>query len=209
RAQNRIEEALRDYDRAIRREPDFAEAYSNRGSCLDDLARPEEAFHSYRRALELQPGHVNAHWNLAVNRLRAGDFEFGWREAEWRWKSPALRLKSRAFGEPLWLGEAPIAGKTLLLHNEQGLGAAIQFCRYIPQLAARAAKVVLEVDAALRPLLSTLPGLAYCVAKGEALPAFDCHASLSSLPLAFDTRLDTIPPAVPYLSVPDGARGWR
>src|SRR5262249_28742285 len=91
----------------------------------------------------------------------------------------------------------------------QGLGDAIQFCRYIPLLAARGAKVLLEIDAALKPLLSGVVGVAHCVAKGEALPAFDCHASLSSLPLAFKTTLDTIPSAVPYLSLLKDARDWR
>jgi tetratricopeptide (TPR) repeat protein len=205
---NRLDEALRDYDRAIALKPDYAEAHGNRGACLDDLARPEEALASYNRALALQPDHGDTHWNLAVNRLRAGDFETGWREAEWRWKSTSLRLKHRPFEQPLWLGAEPIAGKTLLLHNEQGLGDAIQFCRYIPLLAQHGARVILEIDRTLKELLAGLAGVSHCLAKGEVLPDFDFHCPLSSLPLPFATTLDNIPPPVPHLSVP-AAKGWN
>ena len=208
RALNRLDEALADYDRAIALKPDYAEFYGNRGTCLDDLARPQEALSSYRSALALKADHADTHWNLAVNRLRAGDFRTGWREAEWRWKSQSLRLKSRAFDKPPWPGAGPIEGRTLLLYNEQGLGDAIQFCRYIPLLGERGAKVVLEIEPALEPLLSGLAGLSRVVARGEALPDFDFHCALTSLPLACDATLQTIPASIPYLSVPDGAKDW-
>jgi len=203
---NRLDEALGDYDRAIALKPDYADAHGNRGACLDDLARPDEALASYRKALALQPDHGDTHWNLAVNRLRAGDFKTGWREAEWRWKSSSLRLKHRALDRPLWLGAEPIGGKTLLLHNEQGLGDAIQFCRYIPLLAQRGARVILEIDRPLKELLVGLAGVSHCLAKGEALPDFDFHCPLSSLPLPFATALDNIPSTTPYLSVPATAK---
>ena len=206
---NRLDEALGGYDRAIALKPDYAEAHGNRGACLDDLARPDEALASYRKALALQPDHGDTHWNLAVNRLRAGDFNTGLIEAEWRWKSTSLRLKHRAFDQPLWLGAEPIDGKTLLLHNEQGLGDAIQFCRYIPLLAQRGARVILEIDRPLKQLLSGLAGVSHCLAKGEALPDFDFHCPLSSLPLPFATTLDNIPSATPYLSVPATAKDWK
>jgi len=209
KAQNRFAEALSDYDRAIALKPAYAGAHGNRGACLDELSRPDEALTSFRAALAVQGDHADTHWNLAVNRLRAGDFTTGWREAEWRWKVPGLGLKRRAFDRPPWLGGEPIEGKVLLLTNDQGFGDAIQFCRYIPRLAARGARVVLEIAAPLQELLGGMIGLAHCVVKGDALPAFDFHCPLTSLPLAFDTTLDTIPSDVPYLSVPARARDWK
>jgi tetratricopeptide (TPR) repeat protein len=204
----RLDEALADYDRAIVLKPGYVHAHGNRGNCLDDLARPEEAETSYARALALDPDHGDSHWNLAVNRLRAGDLGTGWIESEWRWKSGSLGLKARAFDQPLWLGAEPVAGKTLLLHSEQGLGDTIQFCRYVPLLAARGARVILQVDGALKELLSGVEGVAQCIARGEALPGFDLHCPLMSLPLAFDTTLATIPSAVPYISLSENARDW-
>ncbi|SDP46539.1 hypothetical protein [Afipia sp. GAS231] len=116
-----------------------------------------------------------------------------------------LHLRGRSWSQPLWLGAEPIAGKTLLLHNDQGLGDAIQFCRYIPLLAERGARVILEIDRPLKELLSGVVGIMQCVVKGETLPDHDFHCPLASLPLAFDTMPDTIPSSVPYLSI--GQRG--
>ena len=97
----------------------------------------------------------------------------------------------------------------MLLHNEQGLGDALQFCRYVPLLAARGARVVLEIDGPLKQLLSGLTGVSHCISKGETPPDFDFHCPLTSLPLAFDTTLDTIPSAVPYISAGAGATDWE
>jgi tetratricopeptide (TPR) repeat protein len=204
----RLKEALADYDRAIFLKPGYVHAHGNRGSCLDALARPDEAEVSLRRALALDPDHGDSHWSLAVNRLRAGDLRTGWIESEWRWKAPSLGVTARAFDQPLWLGSEPIAGKTLLVHCEQGLGDAIQFCRYVPLLAARGARVILQVDGALNDLLSGVKGVAQCIARADALPDFDLHCPLMSLPLAFDTTLATIPAETPYISVPENAKDW-
>ena len=205
----RFDEALLDYDRAIELKPDYAEARSNRGNCLDEMGRYDEALSCYEDALSLQPDHADTHWNIAVNRLRAGDLRTGWVENEWRWKIKSLPVKHRSFGRPLWIGAEPIDGKVLLLHNEQGLGDALQFVRYVPLLAARgAAHIVLEVDGPLKKLLSGLSGVSRCIVKGEALPDFDFHCPLTSLPLAFDTTLDTIPSKVPYISVGAPATDW-
>jgi tetratricopeptide (TPR) repeat protein len=208
RSLDRQEEAMADFDRAIALKPDYANAHANRGACLDDMFRFEEALASYRTALALKPDHGDAHWNLAINRLRVGDYKTGWAEAEWRWKAPLVDIQRRRWDRPLWLGSEPIAGKTLLLFNDQGLGDAIQFCRYIPRLAERGAKVILEIDRPLRELLSGIAGIAQVVVKGEALPEHDFHCPLMSLPLAFGTMIDTIPPNVPYVSAGRHTKNW-
>jgi hypothetical protein len=108
------------------------------------------------------------------------------------------------------LGEPAIAGKTVLLHAEQGYGDTVQFCRYAKRVAARGAAVVLEVPAALAALLAPLEGVHRLVVKGEALPVFDYHCPLLSLPLAFKTTLASIPAEIPYLrSDPIRVAHWR
>jgi tetratricopeptide (TPR) repeat protein len=209
KALGRLDEALAHYDRATALKPDYVQAYSNRGSCLDDMGRYGEALSSYKDALALQPDHPDAHWNTAITSLRAGDLKTGWIESEWRWKTSSFQVRHRHFKQPLWLGAEPVDGKVLLLYNEQGLGDALQFCRYIPLVAARGARVVLEIDGPLKELLSGLTGVSHCISKGETLPDFDFHCPLTSLPLAFETTLDTIPSAVPYLSVDAHAIDWR
>ena len=64
----------------------------------------------------------------------------------------------------------------MLIHAEQGFGDTLQFCRYVPLVAERGARVVFEVQPQLRALMASLPGTAHVIARGEPLPAFDCQA---------------------------------
>ncbi|MEO0036546.1 MAG: hypothetical protein RLZZ501_2569, partial [Pseudomonadota bacterium] len=206
----RLEEALQSFERAIALKPDYAEAYNNRGVVRADLRQTEEAIHNYDRAIALKPDYAEAHFNRALCHLQLGRFAEGWPGYEWRWRNPNLRLSARKLPLPPWRGEADLAGRTLLLHGEQGLGDAIQFCRYARLAAARGARVVLEADPALARLLTGLDGVDQLVVRGEALPAFDLHCPLLSLPLAFGTTLDTIPAAPSYLAAdPALVERWR
>jgi hypothetical protein len=99
----------------------------------------------------------------------------------------------------LWLGEESLAQKAILLHAEQGMGDTIQFVRYAPLLAARGAKIILEVQPELVRLLSAMPGDATVIARKEPLPRYDFHCPLMSLPLAYATALETIPAEIPYI----------
>ncbi len=206
----RYDEALALFDRAISLNPEFVNAHSNRGICLDEMVRPDEALASYEKALALQPEFPDAHWNMATNRLRAGDYRTGWAKHEWRRKRPGgVVIDRRDFHRPLWLGGEPIRGKTLLLYSDQGFGDALQFCRYVPLLAAVGARVILEVPEALRELLAGLDGVSEIFAKGQPLPDFDFYCPLSSLPCAFDTTLETIPSVTPYISARGRAEFWK
>jgi hypothetical protein len=103
-----------------------------------------------------------------------------------------------------------VAGKTILLREEQGLGDTIQFCRYVPLVARLGARVILEVSPALAGLLSGLDGVAQIVARGAPLPEFDIECPLLSLPLAFKTELASIPSTIPYLAAdPEKSLAWK
>src|SRR6266513_1660112 len=195
----RFEEALASYDKALAINPDYAEALGNRGIALQELKRYEEALASYRKALTIEPDYVPAHWNESLCRLLIGDFERGWEKYEWRWKCDHVLPATRNFSQPLWLGKEDITGKTILLHAEQGLGDTIQFARYAQAVAQKCAKVILEVEPTLRSLLSEISGAYKVLSRGEPLPEFDFHCPLLSLPLAFNTRPETIPATIPYL----------
>jgi len=204
----RFEEALASYDRALTLRPDFAEALYNRGVTLYELKRLEEALASYDKAIALKSDYADAHCNEAMLRLLTGDFNRGWAKYEWRWKTKHMSGGARHFSAPLWSGES-IGDRVILLHAEQGLGDTLQFCRYVPLIAA-GARIVLEVQAPLVRLLSRLPGLTEIIARGDSLPAFDLHCPLLSLPRAIGTTLDTIPASTPYLAAdPALAADWR
>ena len=206
----RFEEALASYDRALTVRPDYAEALSNRGLTLHELKRFEEALASYDRALTVRPDYAEAHWNEALLRLLTGDFSRGWVKYEWRWKNESLAMPKRNFSQPLWLGADAIDGKAILLHNEQGFGDTIQFCRYVPLVAARGARVILEVEWPLQELMTTLVGATQVISRGNPLPDFDFQCPLLSLPLACGTRHETIPSVTPYLRAPVKAlKSWQ
>jgi tetratricopeptide (TPR) repeat protein len=206
----RFDEALASYDRALAVQPEHADTLNNRGNTLKALKRFDAALTSYDRALAVRPDYAEAHWNESLVRLLTGDFVRGWKKFEWRWKNESLNRSWRNFAQPLWLGETGIEGKTILLHCEQGLGDTIQFCRYVPLVAARGARVLLQVPEALQGLMASVAGVAQVIGATSMLPDFDLHCPLLSLPLAFDTRLDTIPSATPYLSAsPESVSSWN
>jgi len=197
----RHEEALASYDRSIELKPDYAEAWSNRGNTLKELRRHVEALASHDQSIGLKPGYGDAYWNKSLDLLRIGDFDQGWQLYEWRWRYDKFTSTQRHFSQPLWLGDTPLEGRTLLLHSEQGYGDSIQFCRYTRLVKRLGAKVVLEVEPPLVELFTTLEGVDEVVGKGKMLSDFDYHCPLLSLPLALKTVVATIPHDVPYLHV--------
>ncbi len=207
----RDEEALAWFDRALQRRPAYPAALCNKGGALTHLHRFDEAMAIYRRSHAIDPGHAEAEWALALLNMLRGNFEAGWAGREVRWKVPDLPIAHFDYIQPMWLGHGSVEGKTILVHVDEGLGDTIQFVRYVPQLAASGARVVLVVPASLCGLISGVDGVAQCLAIGSELPAFDMYCPIGSLPLAFGTKLETIPANVPYLPAPDAAhtQAWE
>ena len=201
--------AMASYDEALAAMPGHPQILTNRGHALRRLDRPLEALTDFKAAIAAAPEFAEAHFEAAMTHLTLGDFASGWKEYEWRWKTGAF-ARHRALPQvPLWLGEQPVAGKTILLHAEQGFGDTIQFIRYAPLLAERGARVVCEVQPELQPLLASREGVTV-IASGAPRPAFDLHCPLLSLPLAFKTRPETIPASIPYLAAPaERVSYWR
>ena len=208
---NRPAEAIAAYDRALAVVPENAGLLTNRAVALRRLDRPQEALMSASRALVGNPNFAQARFVESVARLTLGDFAAGWRGYEARWSVGLLASQRRGFAASQWSGREALDGKTILLHAEQGFGDTIQFVRYAALVAERgAAKVVIEVQRELVPLLTGLVGATTVLARGEPLPAFDLHCPLLSLPLAFATELGTIPARIPYLSAPQASIAvWR
>jgi hypothetical protein len=194
-----FEDAIQSYKLATALEPRYVEAHNNLGNALIKLFQHEEALKCYDQALDLDPGYVEAYWNKALALLQLGRFSEGWVLHESRWAKPSFQPIVRHFPQPIWDGSFSIAGKTLLLHAEQGLGDTLQFVRYLELVLALGSRVVLEVQAPLVPLLDGLFSVEALIKQGDPLPPFDCHCPLISLPLAFQTTLSSIPISIPYI----------
>lgn len=231
KAAEQHEAAIRAFESALTLDPRYVDALYNLGNSLLTVHRYDEAAAAFRHTLDIRPTHVEAmcglgmctrnspeavgwynraiaikpdfalaHSNLAHTLLLGGDFEQGFREYEWRWHHP--ETPPRDFSQPAWTG-GDLGDGVLLLHAEQGFGDTLQFVRYVTLAAARTRRVVLEVQPELVRLLAAqqLPVEAI-VGRGAALPHFDAHLPLLSLPLVFGTRLETVPAPSRYLSAP-------
>jgi len=198
----RRDEAMMSYDRAVALAPKNAEVLNNKSTLLAEIGRHTEALEFCAQAVAANQNHANAQWNLALLKLRLGDYPGGFEKYEWRWKRAEGAKKLRKFEQPLWLGGEPVAGKTILLHAEQGLGDTIQYVRYAPLLVNQGARVVLEVQPPLKSLLSKIGAGIEVIGSGEDIPSFDLHCPLMSLALALRTELATIPADIPYLTPP-------
>jgi Flp pilus assembly protein TadD len=193
---------------ALQLVPSLVEAHASLGFVLTSRGCLGDAIAACETAIALQPNFVQAHWNLAVAALLTGDFQRGFAEYEWRKRHDGYRHDFIDLPGPVWNGNDP-AGRTILVHAEQGLGDTIQFARYLPLIAARGGNPILACDPALLPLLATLPGVT-ATSKAAQLPPYDAWIDQMSLPRVFATRPDTIPSPGRYLS-PDPARvaPWR
>lgn len=153
-------------------------------SYFSDDDSKEKALLLCRIVLSIDPGNARAHRSLGMTSLLLGDYENGWREYQWRFRVEVPGEAHKTFARPIWLGESSISGKTILVHWEQGLGDTLQFCRYVREVAALGATVVVQVQRGLGGLLAQLEGASAVLEEGEALPPFDVYCPLLSLPLA-------------------------
>jgi len=195
----RLDECLAAFDAALSFGAPRHVVLANRGAALTELRRFDEALRDFNQAISAEPQFALAHWNESLCRLVRGELREGWMKYEWRWRYGELGLVPREFAQPMWRGQSDLSGLRLLVHAEQGLGDTLQFCRYVPLLAQRGARVALQVPVELKTLMRTLPGVDRLESESDPLPPFDLHVPMMSLPLAFETSLATIPSQVPYL----------
>jgi tetratricopeptide (TPR) repeat protein len=196
----RLAEAAASYALAANAAPNNALILHNHALALRHTGRPREALQRAEEALRLRPDYAPARFEQGMALLALGDLRRGFAAYEARWETNEFLPQRRDFSAPLWLGQDDLSGGTILLHAEQGFGDTLQFVRYVPLVACAGGKIVLEVQPELKPLLSGIAGALSVVARGEALPPFDLHCPLMSLPLAMHTELATIPANVPYLA---------
>lgn len=201
-----LDEAKDAARRALDVAPDSPHAHSIMGVVLKSLGDFKPAREHLQRALELDPGHVEANWSLALLQLLEGDFENGWWNYRWRWQ-----LEHRPCPYPdrkLWDG-GPLNGESILIHAEQGLGDALQFMRYVPEIAALGGRVTFACHAPLQDMLkrtfAQVNDVTIACHDDEA-PATDWHAPLLGLPHLFGTELDTIPAPAPTIQRRDAGR---
>jgi len=190
------QEALELYKKALEKNPNQPSIIYNYAYTLKKLGYVQESIPVYKQVLKNNPKYAQAHFSLALAYLLLGDFARGWEEYEWRWE--AYKEQKKTFDQPVWDGDN-IAGQTILLCAEQGLGDTFQFIRYAIILKNMGARVIVQTQRPLTTILKLCPYIDEVIPRGKPLPHFDCYAHLMSLPLILKTRVDTVPDLVPYL----------
>lgn len=199
--------------RAIELQPDHAGAHYILALTLHRSGRLLEAETAYFSVIEREPNHAGAQYALGLLLLALGRLPEGWRHYEYRYhpgmEEPVCKLPSLPY--PQWRGES-LVGKSLLLFSEQGFGDCIQFVRYAPLLkGAGVVRLAVLCNPALEVLIKTVNGVDEVVAEISATEKlFDYWAFPLSLPLHFNTTLETIPSGFPYVhALTERIDKWR
>jgi tetratricopeptide (TPR) repeat protein len=208
-AQNKFDEAMAYYRQALAVDAGHAKSLVNLARLLDLQGKYDEALALLEEVCARHPALTEVRLNKSSLLMRLGRFTEAWQDYEYREKKVYMPVQPDAT-RPQWLGQEDLAGKTILLHGEQGYGDILQFLRYTKLVAARGATVYLYVPPALKSLAASCSGVSVVLTSGESMGHFDYMCPLMSLPFAFKTELDTVPGEVPYLSCdPARVAQWR
>jgi tetratricopeptide (TPR) repeat protein len=209
RENGQLDDAIAAFKNAVALIPTgSAEMQANLSLALKDKGLFGEAIAACRWAIALHPDYAEAHFHLSSLLLTTGAFAEGWNEFEWRWIYKGFPPPRRNFTQAQWDGSL-LEGRTLLIDTEQGFGDAIQFVRYLPLVAHRSGKIILECQPELVRLFESLTVNCQIIPRGNSLPMFDLHCPLLSLPRVFKTDASNIPARVPYIFVRENeCRKW-
>jgi len=202
-------QARKAFQRGLRAAPGSAVLRNNIGITLGEGNGSGEERAWFRGAIRADDSLVDAHWNLAQAALSDGLLEEGWTEYEWRWRKPDFTSPNLDLERPAWDG-SPLAGRSILVHAEQGFGDTLQFSRYLREPRLDAGRVVFLVQPALLDLMRHSFPRAEVVAWGDPVRMTDVHIPLMSVPRILRTTVEGIPSRTPYLLVPpQSVSQWR
>lgn len=207
---NRSADAITCGRKAIDLDPSYLDAYNSYGVSLIETGELLHAIEQFDHLLLKAPDDARAHMNRAIAKLALGDYETGWLEYEWRWRTDDFLTQKKSFPQPLWTGREDLSGKRILVYGEQGLGDRIQFSRYLFELHALGAEIIFEVPMPLIKVFEGLTTISILIESGDRLPNFDYHCPLLSLPKCFGTKVSDLPIRKNYLTTSDELiNEWR
>ena len=198
-----FDKAINNYNKAIEFYPEFVDAHYNLGRCFHSTGNFDKAINSYSKAIKFDPEIVDAHYNLGVIQLLKGNFHDGLKNYEWRKRRDAFKESLKLIDKNKeWDGNESLKNKKIFIYKEQGLGDYIQFCRYFKKLNDLGAKIILNTPKPLIPLISNMK-VDVKILDGNEVSQYDYCSSIVSLPLVFNTDLNSIPKEIPYLFTPE------
>ena len=181
---------------ALARDADSPSLLAALGQSLISQGRLDEGLVCCRAALKVDPDHQDARLARGRANFLAGRYAIAWPDRYRQVKDLDRRPKGTSGRE--WEGQ-DLAGQSILLYGEQGLGDVIQYTRYAPLVAEGGARVVVACKPRLIGLLRRIPGIDKVVPDDQPPPPTDWHCSLLDVPAVWEHDVDSIPGACPYL----------
>jgi tetratricopeptide (TPR) repeat protein len=195
-----------------------AAMHTARSLLLHDLGQPAAALVAANEALKLEPDNADFQLNLAQARLMGGDWTGGFDLYQARWAARSMMAQGEGgpLPWPMWCGQTPRAGDSLLVLSEGDPGDILQFSRELLALRVCFSSVTLLCQAATQRLLqqSLGPEIVCSVAPPvlafeRRSPSWQWHLPLMSLPAILAYTPQTLPQCVPYLFADSTrARAW-
>lgn len=205
---DRLDDALAEADRVARIPGGRARAEWLRGHVLEQTPDRARALQHFERAVTAGLTTPVAYLHRGFMKLALGRWPEAWPDYEHRHEDSPKEIAPMMMAIwPKWRGEDP-TGKRILVVDEQGLGDAIQFCRYLPLLADRGARIGYLIKPRLIGLFSGLDPRIDLIPEIKGDEAFDLACPLLSLPGLMGATPDTVPASVPYFTA-DPARAAR
>jgi len=196
---DRLEEALDIRREVRRRKPEDAEAHAMMAVTLRSLGRMEEAADVASDGLSKHRDHMELRVQRAMARLALGDYARGFEDFAARWHIG--EIDKPAYPEPEWQGE-DLSAKRLLVLPEQGNGDTLLMLRFLPQLKARGAHVILVTKPPLARLVANAPGADVVLPTGAPKPQVDLVTHMMDLPRWLGARPAELPRS-PALEPPE------
>jgi ADP-heptose:LPS heptosyltransferase len=172
-----------------------------------DNAGATEAF---LKAVEFAPSLPRAHLAYGEALLAHGELMLGWREFAWRKKlNPKTQETAEQIALPEWTGQKMPSGRIFVACDE-GIGDAIMFARYLPHIAERVAQVAVGWGWDFPELFQGITGVSEVYTSPPTPGEFDTYVFICDLPRVFETSLETIPVAIPYMPLDEEkVRQWK
>jgi Flp pilus assembly protein TadD len=199
RALNRLAEAVVDYDRAAALQPNHPAILCNRGFALQDLGRFDEALDSYNRAIAVKPDYYLAHRSRGTLWLLQGRWREGFADFEWRLRAPASLPDPQLQPIPYWAGD-DLRDKSIVVYSDGAFGDLVQFCRFLPMVVAKGARVTLLAPDRFHKILNASSLGVRVVSSAEQAGHADFRCELMSLPFLLKTELNTVPAPLDHLA---------
>ncbi len=195
-----VAEGLALFRDVVARDPRNAPAWANLGCTLANEGVFEEALSAYRQSIQLKPAEPQVRLNHSICLLKAGRMVQGWQEHEWRLSLPGHTELPPGRMLPTLRRETSLAGRSVLVTHEEGLGDTLMYLRFVPLLARLGARVLVWAPPAVARLAARVEGVAGVVATDDIRLEADWHCPMISLPRAFSGTPQALGLPPPYLN---------